>query len=100
MAKKSLIAKEKRREIAVKRKSQTRNKLKETIKSASDYDVRADAIRALHKLPRNSSACRLTRRCRVCGRPRGVYRKFGMCRIHLREFLMNGDVPGGRKASW
>ncbi len=100
MAKKSLIAKEKRREIAVKRKSQTRNKLKETIKSASDYDVRADAILALHKLPRNSSACRLTRRCRVCGRPRGVYRKFAMCRIHLREFLMNGDVPGGRKASW
>lgn len=100
MAKKSLIAREKRREVAVKRKLQQRTALKKSIKSSSDYDERAEALAQLHKLPRNSSASRLTRRCRLCGRPHGVYRKFGLCRIHLREFLMNGDVPGGRKASW
>ena len=60
------------------------------------------ALKGLKKLPLNSSITRRRRRCRQdkCGRPRGVYRKFGLCRIHLREALMRGDVPGGRKASW
>lgn len=54
----------------------------------------------MQKLKRNTSPSRLTRRCVQCGRPRGVYRKFGLCRVHLREALMRGDIPGGRKASW
>jgi small subunit ribosomal protein S14 len=45
-------------------------------------------------------ATRARRRCRICGRPRGVYRKFGICRIHLRELADQGLIPGLRKASW
>lgn len=39
-------------------------------------------------------------RCNMCGRPRAVYRKFGICRICLREMALNGEIPGMRKASW
>ena len=43
---------------------------------------------------------RIVRRCKVCGRPRAVYRKFGVCRIHFRELADEGLIPGVRKASW
>ena len=43
---------------------------------------------------------RINRRCKICGRPRGVYRKFGICRIHLRELADDGLIPGLKKASW
>ena len=39
-------------------------------------------------------------RCRRCGRPRAVYRKFGLCRICLRELAHNGVIPGMTKSSW
>ena len=39
-------------------------------------------------------------RCRLCGRPRGVYRKFGLCRVHLRDLALQGYLPGVIKASW
>jgi small subunit ribosomal protein S14 len=39
-------------------------------------------------------------RCNMCGRPRAVYRKFGICRICLREMALMGEIPGMRKASW
>ena len=55
---------------------------------------------ALQKLPRDSSPVRQRNRCRVTGRPHGVYRKFGLSRIKLREAAMRGDVPGLVKASW
>lgn len=44
--------------------------------------------------------CRLTRRCKVCGRPRGYFRKFQMCRICLREHAAEGMIPGLTKSSW
>ena len=66
---------------------------------ATDEEVWA-AQRKLQKLPRNSSAVRLQRRCRVTGRPHAVYRKFGLSRIKLREIMMRGEVPGLKKASW
>ena len=43
---------------------------------------------------------RLVRRCTMCGRPRAVYRKFGICRICLREHALRGEIPGMRKSSW
>lgn len=55
---------------------------------------------ALQKQPRDASASRLRNRCRITGRPHGVYRKFGLSRIKLREAAMRGDVPGLVKASW
>jgi len=66
---------------------------------ATDEEVWA-AQRKLQKLPRDSSAVRLQRRCRVTGRPHAVYRKFGLSRIKLREIMMRGEVPGLKKASW
>ena len=58
------------------------------------------AVLALQKLPRDASPTRQRRRCRVTGRPHGVYRKFGLGRNKLREAVMRGDVPGVVKASW
>ena len=43
---------------------------------------------------------RINRRCQLCGRPRAVYRKFGVCRICLRNLASEGKVPGMREASW
>ncbi|MCU0877725.1 MAG: type Z 30S ribosomal protein S14 [Pirellulaceae bacterium] len=43
---------------------------------------------------------RVRRRCQLCGRPRAVYRKFGICRICFRKLADRGEIPGVRKASW
>ena len=43
---------------------------------------------------------RLRLRCKLCGRPRAVYRKFGICRICFRDMASNGLIPGVTKASW
>jgi small subunit ribosomal protein S14 len=51
-------------------------------------------------MPRDSAASRMRNRCAITGRPRGVYRKFGLARTKLRESTMRGDIPGFRKASW
>jgi small subunit ribosomal protein S14 len=39
-------------------------------------------------------------RCSICGRPRGYYRKFGLCRICFRKLALEGKIAGVRKASW
>lgn len=66
----------------------------------ASYETRWDAQMKLQRLPRDTSAVRLRNRCYVTGRPRGVYRKFGLGRTKLREHAMAGDVPGLVKASW
>ena len=58
------------------------------------------ASEKLQKLPRDSSASRVTNRCAITGRPKGFYRKFGLGRIKVREAAMRGDIPGLVKASW
>ena len=65
----------------------------------SDED-RAEARAKLQALPRDASPSRLRKRCALTGRPRGVFRKFGLCRLKLRESAMRGEVPGMTKASW
>jgi small subunit ribosomal protein S14 len=67
--------------------------------SASDED-RAAARAKLQALPRDASPTRLRNRCELTGRPRGVFRKFGLARNKLREIAMKGEVPGMTKASW
>ena len=67
--------------------------------SASEEDKEA-AREKLQKLPRDSSPSRLRNRCALTGRPRGVYRKFGLGRSKLRDLAMKGEVPGVIKASW
>ncbi|MEC5423878.1 30S ribosomal protein S14 [Virgibacillus sp. C22-A2] len=89
MAKKSKIAKEKKRQAMVEKYAEIRRELKEK----GDYE-------ALRKLPRDSSPTRLKNRCEITGRPRGYLRKFGMSRIALREYAHKGQIPGVKKSSW
>jgi small subunit ribosomal protein S14 len=65
----------------------------------SDDDRMAARLK-LQQLPRNASPSRQRNRCALTGRPRGVFRKFGLCRNKLREVAMRGEVPGMTKASW
>ena len=101
MAKKSKIAKNKQRVELVARYAARRAELKEIIRSpqTSDED-REEAFVKLRKLPRDSSRTRVRRRCELTGRPRGNYRRFGLCRIALRERALSGELPGVTKASW
>lgn len=101
MAKRSMIAREKVREKASKRAAKARAALRKIVKSQTvSYEEKMEAVKKLNKRRRNESASRLQRRCCKCGRPRAVYRKFALCRIHLREAAMRGDVPGLVKSSW
>jgi small subunit ribosomal protein S14 len=101
MAKKSMIARERKREKMVAKYVTKRAALKEIIRSPrSSFEEVMAATDSLQKLPRNSSPVRLRQRCHITGRPHGVYRKFGLSRNKLREHAMQGDVPGLTKASW
>jgi small subunit ribosomal protein S14 len=98
MAKTSVKVRNQRRITLSARMKNTRTALKETIRI--DEENRDEAIEKLQKRRRNESPVRIRNRCRQCGRSRGTLKRFGLCRIHLREAAMRGDVPGLRKASW
>jgi small subunit ribosomal protein S14 len=101
MAKTSMVEREKKRVKAAKKFADKRASLKAIIASPNSSGEQVwEAMLKLQSLPRNSSPCRQQRRCRITGRPHGVYRKFGLCRNKLREAAMRGDVPGLVKASW
>ena len=101
MAKKSVIARERKREKTVARFASKRKVLKNLINDVSkSYEERMEAQVKLQELPRDASPIRLRARCRISGRPRGVYRKFGLSRNFLRKLGMAGDIPGLRKSSW
>ena len=101
MAKKSMIARDAKRLKMVQRFAAKRAALKETIRSPKSSDEeRREAMDKLKALPRNSSPSRMRNRCAISGRPKGVYRKFGLARNKLREQTMEGNIPGVRKASW
>lgn len=95
-----MLERELKREKLVKKYRQRRNELKKIIKSSNDFDVIIESQMKLAKLPVNSNPVRYMTRCQHCGRTHAVYRKFGLCRICLRQQLMVGNVPGGRKSSW
>lgn len=101
MAKLSLINREAKRAALVAKYSAKRAALNATIADMSlSDDARMEARLKLQALPRNSSPSRQRNRCSITGRPRGVFRKFGLCRNKLREIAMRGEVPGMTKASW
>lgn len=101
MAKKSMLAREKKRAKTVVRYAAKRTELKRIISSPASSPEQVDAaVIKLQKQPRDASPSRQQKRCRVSGRPHAVYRKFGLCRNKLREAAMRGDVPGLVKASW
>lgn len=101
MAKRSVLAREKKRADLVAKFAAKRAAIKAILSdvNASD-DEKWEAQIKLQKMPRDASPVRQQNRCRVTGRPHGVFRKFGMCRHKLREAAMRGDVPGLTKASW
>lgn len=101
MAKKSVIARERKREVLVKKYKVKRTELKVILNDpAASFEDKEQASMQLQKLPRDSSSVRLRNRCKITGRPHGYFRKFGLSRNMLREATMRGDVPGMRKASW
>ncbi len=101
MAKKSMVARDSKRKATVAKYAAKRAELKAKIKNPSTSDEERDAaIIALQKLPRDASPCRGRNRCRITGRPRGYYRKFGLSRNRLREVLDRGEVPGAVRSSW
>ena len=101
MAKQSMKAREAKRARAVAKYAAKRAELKAIIASVNSSDEEKwDAQVKLQKLPRDASPIRQRRRCQVTGRPHGVYRKFKLSRIKLREEGMKGNVPGLKKASW
>jgi len=101
MAKSSMLAREDKRTKTVAKFAAKRAAIKTILKdiNASD-DEKWEAQIKLQKMPRDASPVRQRNRCKITGRPHGVYRKFGMCRHKLREAAMRGDVPGLTKASW
>ncbi len=101
MAKKAIIERERKRQCLVKKFAKRRTELKAIILDVNvSDDDRWLAQLKLQRLPRNASPVRIRTRCFFTGRPRGVYRKFGLTRNQLREATMRGDVPGLHKASW
>ena len=101
MAKQSLINREAKRAKLVAKFAAKRTELRATINNDKLTDEERMAARLkMQQLPRNANPTRQRNRCRVTGRPRGVYRKFGLCRIKLREAAMRGEVPGMTKSSW
>ena len=101
MAKLALINRNEKRRETVKKYSAKRVALLAVVNDASRTDEeRFEARLKFQALPRNSSPVRLRNLCKLTGRPRGVYRKFGLGRSKLRDFVMRGEVPGMTKASW
>jgi small subunit ribosomal protein S14 len=101
MAKISMKQRELKREKTVAKFAEKRAALKELIRNPATSDEdRWSAQMKLQQLPRNANPVRLRNRCQLTGRPHGVYRKFKLSRIKLREYGMAGDVPGLKKASW
>jgi len=101
MAKLALINREEKRRKLVAQYAKKRAGLEAIINDASLSDEdRFEARLKLQALPRNSSPSRLRNRCQLTGRPRGVFRKFGLCRNKIRELAFNGEIPGIVKASW
>jgi small subunit ribosomal protein S14 len=101
MAKLALINREEKRRKTVAKFAARRAELLAIINDAKRSDEeRAEARAKFQALPRNSSPVRLRNRCRMTGRPRGVFRKFGLGRNKLREIAMRGEIPGVIKASW
>jgi len=101
VAKLSLINRDMKRQKLVKKYAAKRAALQAIVSDQSQSEEeRYQARLKLQALPRNSNPTRLRTRCEITGRPRGVYRKFGLGRAKLRQAAMAGEVPGVIKASW
>ena len=101
MAKLSSIQKNLNRLKLIEKFSVRRKSLKKKIMNKDlSIEERLLIQNKLNYLPRNSSSIRFRNRCKLTGRTRGVYRKFGLSRITFRELALKGELPGVTKASW
>ena len=88
---KNIVSKFNKRRQSLKKKIMEKN---------LDMEERFKLQSKLNDLPRDSSSVRIRNRCLITGRTRGVYRKFGLSRIKIRELTMSGSLPGVVKSSW
>ena len=101
MAKTSQIYRALKRDRLIAKYAERRSEQRRILKDAgTNLDEKRLARAKLEKMPRNSSSVRHNNRCRLTGRSRGVYRKFGLSRIKLRELALQGQIPGMTKSSW
>ena len=101
MAKLALKLRDQKRRKTVEKFKARRAQLFEILHdSRASDEAKEEARDKLQKLPRDASPVRLRNRCALTGRPRGVYKKFGLARNKLRELALKGEVPGIIKASW
>ncbi len=101
MAKESMVQRDLKRAKIVAKYAKKRAEIKAIITNPeTSFEDMMDAYVKLQKLPRNSSPSRQRNRCKLSGRPRGYYRKFGLSKTQFREAAMRGDIPGLKKASW
>ena len=101
MAKTAVVNRELKRRQTVKKFAAKRKALLEIANDPRQPQEERYAARTkLQELPRNASPVRLRNRCALTGRPRGVYRKFGLGRGKLRDIALRGEIPGVIKASW
>ncbi|MDD4881032.1 MAG: 30S ribosomal protein S14 [Gallionellaceae bacterium] len=101
MARKSVINREEKRRQMAKKFAPKRDALKAIMADQGrSEEERMEARLKFQALPRDASPSRQRNRCALTGRPRGVFRKFGLCRNKIREIALNGDIPGVTKASW
>lgn len=101
MARKSSIVKNNKRKAKSSKFYKYRDELRAKAVDQKLSDEERDAARKkLQALPRNTSPNRVVTRCEITGRPRGNYKKFGLCRIIFRQLALEGKLPGVTKASW
>ena len=101
MAKLAVKLRNEKRKKTVEKFKARRAQLLEIVRDSRASDEAKEEARAkLQKLPRDASPSRIRNRCALTGRPRGVYRKFGLGRNKLRDLALRGEVPGVIKASW
>ena len=101
MAKLAVVNRDRKRRATVAKFAARRTALLAIINDSKHSDEdRQEAREKLQQLPRNASPVRLRNRCSLTGRPRGVFRKFGLARNKLRDIALRGEIPGVIKASW
>jgi small subunit ribosomal protein S14 len=101
MAKLSQVLRDRRREKLIEKYADKRRALRARLKDPKvSITEKLEIQEKFASLPRNSCPTRLNRRCRISGRSRSYYRKFGISRIALRDLALKGQLPGVRKSSW
>jgi small subunit ribosomal protein S14 len=101
LAKLSQVLRDQRRIKLIEKYAEKRAELRKRLNDPNvSMEEKFEIQEAFAKLPRNSCPTRLKRRCKITGRARGYYRKFGMSRIAFREMALKGQLPGVRKSSW